>query len=38
MRSDSALECAQLCAEVPGMRIAGVSLVGHGVLVGEFRP
>jgi Methyltransferase domain len=36
--SDSALECAQLWAEVPGVRIAGVSLAGHGVLVGEFRP
>ena len=36
--SDSALECAQLWAQVPGVKVAGVSLVGHGVLVGEFRP
>jgi predicted O-methyltransferase YrrM len=35
--SDSALECAQLWAQVPGVKVADVSLVGHGVLVGEFR-
>jgi hypothetical protein len=33
---DSALESAQLWDEIPGVRIAGVALVGHGVLVGEF--
>jgi hypothetical protein len=35
---DSALESAQLWDEIPGVRIAGVALVGHGVLVGEFVP
>jgi hypothetical protein len=35
--SDSALESARLWAEVPGVTIAGVALVGHGVLVGQFR-
>lgn len=36
--SDSALECAQLWAELPGVTVMGVALVGHGVLVGEYRP
>jgi predicted O-methyltransferase YrrM len=34
---DSALESAQLWDELPGVRIAGVALVGHGVLVGHYR-
>jgi hypothetical protein len=32
------LESAQLWDEIPGVRVAGVALVGHGVFVGEFRP
>ncbi len=35
--SDSALEYARLWDELPGVHIAGVALVGHGVLVGEYR-
>jgi Methyltransferase domain len=35
--SDSALECAKLWGAIPGVRIAGVALIGHGVLVGEYR-
>jgi hypothetical protein len=29
---------AKLWAELPGVRIAGVALVGHGILVGELVP
>jgi hypothetical protein len=36
--SDAALECGELWSRVPGVRIHGVALVGHGVLVGEYRP
>src|SRR3954468_5284544 len=36
--SDSALECAQLWNELPGVKVQGVALVGHGILVGEYRP
>ncbi len=36
--SDSALEYGRLWSAVPGVRIAGISLVGHGVLAGEYRP
>jgi hypothetical protein len=36
--SDSALEYARLWAEIPGVNVAGVALVGHGVLVGDYRP
>jgi predicted O-methyltransferase YrrM len=36
--SDSALEYGRLWDEVPGVEIAGVALVGHGVLVGAYRP
>ena len=36
--SDNALESARLWSELPGVRIAGVSLVGHGVLAGAYRP
>ena len=36
--SDAALETAELWNEIPGVRIAGVSLVGHGMLVGEYSP
>jgi predicted O-methyltransferase YrrM len=36
--SDSALESARLWAEVPGVTVMGVALVGHGVLLGEYRP
>ena len=25
-------------AEIPGVSVAGVVLVGHGVLVGDYRP
>lgn len=35
---DSALECARLWDELPGVHVAGVALVGHGVLVGEYWP
>jgi hypothetical protein len=35
---DSALESGRLWDELPGVRIAGVALVGHGLLVGEFVP
>jgi hypothetical protein len=35
--SDSALEYARLWAEIPGVKVAGVALVGHGVLVGDYR-
>ena len=35
---DSALECARLWVELPGVHVAGVALVGHGVLVGDSRP
>jgi len=33
---DWALESGRLWDELPGVHIAGVALVGHGVLVGEF--
>ncbi len=36
--SDSALEYGRLWAELPGVNVAGVALVGHGVLVGEYLP
>jgi hypothetical protein len=36
--SDSALEYARLWAELPRVEIAGVAMVGHGVLFGEHRP
>jgi hypothetical protein len=36
--SDSALEYARLWAELPRVEIAGVAMVGHGVLFGEYRP
>ena len=36
--SDSALESARLWDELPGVEVEGVALVGHGVLVGEYRP
>ena len=35
--TDSALEIARLWDEVPGVDLEGVALVGHGVLVGEYR-
>jgi hypothetical protein len=34
--SDSALETARLWSEIPGVRIEGIVLVGHGVLVGQY--
>ncbi|MEO8290808.1 MAG: hypothetical protein ABI649_07410 [Gaiellaceae bacterium] len=34
--SDSSLEYARLWSELPGVRVDGISLVGHGVLVGEY--
>ena len=34
----SVLEYARLWAEIPGVSVAGVVLVGHGVLVGDYRP
>jgi len=36
--SDSALEYGRLWEDIPGVEVVGVALVGHGVLVGEFRP
>ena len=36
--SDSALEYARLWAELPDVEVAGVAMVGHGVLVGDYRP
>ena len=36
--SDSALEYEQLLVEISRVRIAGVALVGHGVLVAELVP
>jgi hypothetical protein len=36
--SDPALAYGRLWDEVPGVAVAGLALVGHGVLVGEFRP
>jgi len=36
--SDSGLEYARLWAELPGVELAGIALVGHGVLVGEYTP
>ncbi len=34
----SALEYARVRAEIPGVSVARVVLVGHGVLVGDDRP
>jgi hypothetical protein len=36
--TDSALESAKRWEDIPGVRIQGVALVGHGVLVGDYRP
>ena len=36
--SDSALERARLWDELPGVSLEGVALIGHGVLVGDYRP
>jgi predicted O-methyltransferase YrrM len=36
--SDSALDYGRLWDEIPGVEVAGVALVGHGVLVGRYRP
>jgi predicted O-methyltransferase YrrM len=36
--TDSALQAARLWRDIAGVRIDGVALVGHGVLVGEYRP
>ena len=36
--ADSALESARLWDELPGIKVDGAVLVGHGVLVGEYRP
>jgi len=36
--SDAALEYARLWAELPGVNVTGIALVGHGVLVGEYGP
>ena len=33
----SVLEYARLWAEIPGVSVAGVVLVGQGVLVGDYR-
>jgi predicted O-methyltransferase YrrM len=34
--SDASLEYARLWAELPGVRVEGIALVGHGLLVGEY--
>jgi predicted O-methyltransferase YrrM len=36
--TDSALESAKRWEDIPGVHIQGVALVGHGVLVGDYRP
>jgi hypothetical protein len=36
--SESALESARLWDELAGVELQGVALVGHGVLVGAYRP
>ena len=36
--ADSALEYARLWAEIPGVSVAGATLVGYGVLVGDYPP
>jgi predicted O-methyltransferase YrrM len=36
--SDSALEYARLWSAIPDVTIHGIALVGHGLLIGEYRP